>query len=90
MTPLYIFPVLLFAMAMLAFVSGIGVLWTMRHRHAGKFTTLIWSIFSGSISTGFMTFAMFIYVTQHDEPLAIGIAIVGILAVIGAGRLAML
>jgi hypothetical protein len=90
MSPLFIFPMVLFAMAVLALLSGIGALWTIRHKRAGKFTTFIWSIFSGSISIGFMTFAIFVYVTQSNEPLAIGIALVGILAVIGAGRLAIL
>ena len=87
-SPLFIFPMVLFAMAVLAFVSGIGVLWTIRHKRVGKFTSFIWSIFSGSISIGFMAFAIFIYLTQHTEVLAIGIALAGILAVLGAGRLA--
>jgi hypothetical protein len=90
MSSLFIFPMVLFATAILALLSGIGVLWTMRHQRAGKLTTFIWSIFSGSISIGFMTFAIFIYVTQYNEPLAVGIAFAGILVVIGAGRLAML
>lgn len=90
MSPLFIFPTMLFVMAIFALLSGIGVLWTIRHKRAGKFTAFIWSIFSGSISIGFMTFAIFIYVTQHNEPLAVGIALGGILAVIGAGRLGTL
>lgn len=90
MPPLFIFPTVLFAMAVLALFSGIGTLWTIRHKRAGIFTAFIWSIFSGSIAIGFMTFAIFIYVTQSNAPLAIGIALAGILAVIGAGRLATL
>jgi len=88
-SPLFIFPMVLFAMAMLALLSGIGVVWTIRHKRAGKFTIFIWSIFSGSISIGFMAFAIFVYLTQHNEPLAIGIALAGILAILGAGRLAI-
>lgn len=90
MSPLFIFPMVLFAMAVLALLSGIAVLWTIRQQRAGKLTIFIWSIFSGSISIGFMSFAIFVYVTQYNEPLAVGIAFAGILVVIGAGRLAML
>ncbi len=85
---LFIFPMILFLMAILAFISGIGVLWTIRQRTGGKFTVFIWSIFSGSISVGFMSFAIFAYITRHDEPLAVGIAVAGVLAVICAGWLA--
>ena len=89
-SPLFIFPMILFTMAMLALLSGIGVLWSIRHKRTGKFTIFVWSMFSGSISIGFITFGIFVYITQHNEPLAIGIAIGGILAVIGAGKLATL
>ena len=88
MSPLFIFPIVLFVMAVLAFFSGIGVIWTIRHKRVGKFTVFIWSIFSGSISIGFMAFAIFVYITQHNEPFAIAIALAGILASLGAGRLA--
>ncbi len=85
---LLIFPMILFFMAILAFVSGIGVLWTIRNKSGGKFTVFIWSVFSGSISMGFMSLAIFAYITRHDEPLAVGIAVAGIAAVICTGWLA--
>ena len=89
-TPLFIFPMLLFMLAMLALVSGIGVIYILRNKRAGHFTTFIWIIFSASISMGFMTFGMFVYVTQHNDVLAIGISVIGMLAVLGAGWLATL
>jgi len=85
---LFIFPMILFLMAILGVVSGIGVLWTIRNRTGGKFTVFVWSIFSGSISIGFMSFAIFVYITQHDGPLAVALAVAGIIAVLTAGRLA--
>ena len=88
--PLTIFPILLFFLALLAFVSGIGVIYVLRTRRAGAFTTFIWAVFSASISTGFITFALFVYATQHTYILPIVISAVGIIAVLIAGRLATL
>jgi hypothetical protein len=88
MSPLFIFPMILFAMAVLAFLSGIGIFWTIRRKRSGIFTAFIWSIFSGSISIGFIAFAIFVYITQHNEPLAVGVACAGILAILGSGWLA--
>lgn len=89
-SPLVIFPMLLFFLAVLALFSGIGVIYALRNQRAGVFTAFMWAIFSASISMGFITFGMFVYLTQHDEPLAFVISAVGILAVLGAARLATL
>lgn len=88
-SPLIIYPMLLFMMALLALLSGIGIVWRMRRKQAGIFTTFVWSVFSGSIGIGFMTFAMFIYQTQHNIGLALGVAIMGIVAIVLATRLAL-
>ena len=87
-TPLIIFPMLLFFLSMLALVSGIGVIYVLRNRRGGVFTTFIWSVFSASISMGFVTFGLFISYVQQNDFLALLISTIGILAVIGAGRLA--
>lgn len=87
-TPLIIFPMLLFLMSMLALASGIGVIYALRHKRGGAFTTFIWFVFSASISTGFVTFGLFISYVQQKDVLALVISTVGILAVMGAGRLA--
>lgn len=87
-TPLVIFPMLLFLLSMLALASGIGVIYVLRNRRGGTFTTFIWFVFSASISMGFITFGLFISYVQQNDVLGLIISAIGILAVMGAGRLA--
>jgi len=87
-TPLIIFPMLLFLLSLLALASGIGVIYVLRHKRGGFFTTFIWFVFSASISMGFVTFGLFISYIQQNDMLGLAISGIGILAVIGAGRLA--
>lgn len=87
-TPLVIFPITLFFVALLALFSGIGVVMLQQHRRGGIFTTFMWTIFSGSISMGFALFGVFVYITQNNAPLAIGIGVIGILLVLLSGWIA--
>lgn len=87
-TPLVVFPMVLFGLALLALLSGIGVIYRQRNPQGGFFTSFVWAIFSGSISMGFMVFATFVYKTQGNLLLAGGIGIAGLLLVMLAGWLA--
>jgi len=88
-SPLIIFPIGLFVIAMLALFSGIGVVMRQQSRKGGWFTTIMWMIFSASISMGFVLFGVFVYVTQQTVPLAIGIGGFGFILVMVAGWLAV-
>lgn len=81
-SPLLIFPLGLFIVALLALFSGIGVILRQRSRQGGLFTTLMWTVFSGSISMGFALFGVFIHITEGNTLLAIGIGVFGVLLVI--------
>ena len=88
MDNLSIYPLFLFMMALLAIISGFGALWTIRNRRDGWLTTVIWVVFSSSISTGFITFGLFTYMTRGNEIVAIGIGGLGMAAVILVSALA--
>lgn len=85
---LVIFPMLLFLLSLLALVSGLGVIYLLRNKQGGWFTTFIWFFFSASISMGFITFGLFVSFTQNNDVLGLAVSSIGIVAVVGAGRLA--
>ncbi len=88
LSPLVIFPIGLFFVAVLALVSGIAVITRQRSREGGLFTATMWAVFSGSVSLGFAQFGAFVYVTQRNAPLAIGIGFCGIILVLVSGWIA--
>jgi|GEM_PF-1937669 len=86
---LLIFPIALFIIALLALLSGIGVVMRQKSRKGGMFTTFVWTIFSASVCMGFVLFGVFIISTQQNVPLAILIGSIGFVMVLLSAWIAM-